>query len=73
MRIIFTDKLSKMVAHYENLRDTKFELNVEDLFWHKYELSFWRGKFSISWTRPTGRKNPERNSKKYQQPEWSSS
>ena len=28
MRIIFTDKLSKMVAHYENLRDMIFELNT---------------------------------------------
>ena len=35
MRIIFTDKLSKMVAHYENLRDMIFELNVEGLFLHK--------------------------------------
>ena len=26
MRIIFTNKLSKMVAHYENLRDMTFEL-----------------------------------------------
>ena len=26
MRIIFTNKLSKMVAHYENLRDMIFEL-----------------------------------------------
>ena len=28
MRIIFTDKLSKMVAHYENLRDMIFELTT---------------------------------------------
>ena len=28
MRIIFTEKLSKMVAHYENLRDVMFELNT---------------------------------------------
>ena len=28
MRIIFTDKLSKMVAHYETLRDMIFELNT---------------------------------------------
>ena len=28
MRIIFTDKLSKMVAHYENLRDMIFELST---------------------------------------------
>ena len=28
MRIIFTEKLSKMVAHYENLRDMMFELNT---------------------------------------------
>ena len=26
MRIIFTDKLSKMIAHYENLRNMIFEL-----------------------------------------------
>ena len=32
MRIIFTDKLSEMVAHYKNLRDMILELNVEDLF-----------------------------------------
>ena len=28
MRIIFTDKLGKIVAHYENLRDMVFELNT---------------------------------------------
>ena len=28
MRIIFTDKLSKMVAHYENLHDMIFELTT---------------------------------------------
>ena len=28
MLIIFTDKLSKMVAHYENLSDMIFELNT---------------------------------------------
>ena len=28
MRIIFTDKLSKMVAQYENLRDMIFDLNT---------------------------------------------
>ena len=28
MRIIFTDKLSKTVAHYENLRDLIFEMNT---------------------------------------------
>ena len=28
MRIVFTDKLSKMVAHYKNLRDIIFELNT---------------------------------------------
>ena len=28
MRTIFTDKLSKMVAHYENLRDMIFELTT---------------------------------------------
>ena len=28
MRIIFTDKLSKMIAQYENLRDMTFDLNT---------------------------------------------
>ena len=28
MRIIFTDKLNKMVAHYKNLLDMIFELNT---------------------------------------------
>ena len=28
MHIIFTDKLSKMVAHYEHLRDMTFELTT---------------------------------------------
>ena len=28
MRIIFTEKLSKMVAQYENLRDRIFDLNT---------------------------------------------
>ena len=28
MRIIFTDKLSKMVAQYENLRHMIFDLNT---------------------------------------------
>ena len=28
MRIIFTEKLSKMVAQYENLRDMIFDLNT---------------------------------------------
>ena len=72
MRIIFTDKLSKMVAYYENLRDMIFELNTSfdiNTSWDFGEEST----YSISWTRPTGRKNPERNSKRYQQPEWSSS
>ena len=25
-------------------------------FWHKYQLRLWRGKYSISWSRPSGRK-----------------
>ena len=42
--------------------DITFELNTSfDL------LRLWRGKYSISWTRRTGRKNPERNFKRYQQ------
>ena len=28
MRIVFTDNLSKIVAHYENLRDMIFDLNT---------------------------------------------
>ena len=28
MRIVFTDKLSKMAAQYENLRDMIFDLNT---------------------------------------------
>ena len=28
MRIIFTDKLSKMIAQYENLRNMTFDLNT---------------------------------------------
>ena len=71
MRIIFTDKLSKMVAHYENLRDM-YDIWIEHIFWHKYQLRLWRGKYSVSWTRPTGRKNLECNSKRYQQPWWAS-
>ena len=55
MCIIFTDKLSKVVAHYENLRDM-YHIWNEHLFWHKYQLRLWRGKYSISWTRHTGRK-----------------
>ena len=36
-----------MVAHFENLRDMIFELNVEGLFWHK---SSWdSGKESIQY------------------------
>ena len=44
MRIIFTDKLSKMVAHYENLRDMLFELKTwrdpgeESIQYHGQEL-----------------------------------
>ena len=55
MRIIFTYKLSEMVAHYENLRDM-YDIWIEHLFWHKCQLRLWRGKHSISWTRHTGRK-----------------
>ena len=34
MHIIFTDKLSKMVAQYENLRDMIFDLNTSlDISW----------------------------------------
>ena len=39
MRIIFTDKLSKMVAQYENLRDI-FDLNTSlDISWDPGEKS----------------------------------
>ena len=40
---------------YENLRDM-CDIWIEHLFWHKYQLRLWRGKYSISWTRHTGRK-----------------
>ena len=40
MRIIFTDKLSKMVAQYENLRDMIFDLNTSlDISWYPGEES----------------------------------
>ena len=57
MRIIFTEKLSKMVAHYENLRD--WDSGEENIEYHGQDL------LTVQ--------NPERNSKWYQQPEWSSS
>ena len=40
MRIIFTDKLSKVVAQYENLRDMIFDLNISlDISWDPGEES----------------------------------
>ena len=59
MHIIFTDKLSKMVAQYENLLDifdlnTSFDINTS---WDQDTLE--RKVFSIM-GKPTGRKNPER-------------
>ena len=57
MRIIFTDKLSKMVAQYENLRDMIFDLNTSfDINTAVETLE--RKVFSIM-ARPTGRKNTE--------------
>ena len=47
MPIIFTDKLSKMVAHYENLRDR--DSGEESLQYHRQDL--------------LAVQNPERNSK----------
>ena len=38
--IFFTEKLSKIVAHYENLRD--MYIWIEHLFWHKYQLRLWQ-------------------------------
>ena len=49
MRIIFTDKLSKMVVHYENLRDMIFELNTSfDINTHlsRSVLLIWLRSFS---------------------------
>ena len=40
MRIIFTNKLSKMVAHYENLRDM-YDIWIEHIFWHKQINTIW--------------------------------
>ena len=71
MCIIFTDKLSKVVAHYENLRDIIFDLNTSFGINTNWDPD--RGKYSVSWRKPTDRKNPERNSERYQQPEWISS
>ena len=68
MRIIFTDKLSKMVAHYENLCDMIFELNIS--FDIKIPVeTLEKTVFDIMDKTYLGRKNPERNSQQYQQPE----
>ena len=68
MRIIFTDKLSKMAAHYEDLRDIIFELNTS--FDIRIPVETLEKKvFNIMDKAYHGRKNPERNSKRYQQPE----
>ena len=40
MRTIFTDKLSNMVAHYENLRDM-YGIWIEHIFWHKQVNTCW--------------------------------
>ena len=72
MRIIFTDKLSKMVVHYEDSRDMLFELNTSFVINSRrvgeiysrhcwYQLRPWREKYSVSWTRSTGGKNSERS------------
>ena len=53
----------ELIMYYSGV-DMIFELNTSF-----DQLRLWRGKYSISWTRLTGRKNPERNSKRYQQPE----
>ena len=44
--------------------DMIFELNTSF-----DQLRLWRRKYSLLWTRLNGRKNPERNSKRYQQPD----
>ena len=73
MHIMFTDKLSKMVAG--KLRkvvnmissvgsDMIFE--IEHLFWQNTSGS--SGEESNQYHEPSGRKNPECNSKLYQQP-----
>ena len=70
MHAMFTEKLSKMVA--SKLRklvdmissDTIFE--IEHHFWQNTSWS--SGEESNQYHGPTGRKNPECNSKRYQQP-----
>ena len=61
MRIIFTDQLSKMVAHYENLRDMIFELNTS----FDINISWDSGEEGIQYHGQNllVEKNPERNSK----------
>ena len=57
-----------MVAHDENLRDMIFELNTS--FDIKIPVETLEKKvFNIMDKAYHGRKNPERNSKRYQQPE----
>ena len=57
-----------MVAYYENLRDMIFELNTS--FDIKIPVETLEKKvFNIMGKTYHGRKNPERNSKRFQQPE----
>ena len=61
MRIIFTDQLSKMVAHYKNLRDMIFELNTS----FDINISWDSGEEDIQYHGQNllVEKKPERNSK----------
>ena len=72
MRIIFTDKLSKMVAQYENLRDI-FDLNTSFLtVWYNQLRSGDPGEESIQYHGQdllAGKTLSVRNSKRYLQPE----
>ena len=70
MHIMFTDKLSKMVAStlrkFVDMISSDMILENEHLFWQNTSWS--SGEESTQYYGPTGRKNPECNSKQYQQP-----
>ena len=70
MHIIFTDKLSKMVARtlqkFVDMISSGMIFEIEHLFWQNTSWS--SEDKSNQYHGPTGRKNPECNSKRYQQP-----
>ena len=70
MYIMLTDKLSKMVAStlrtFVNIISSDIIFETEHLFWQNTSWS--SGEESNQYLGPTDRKNPECNSKRYQQP-----